>query len=57
MHILIANVGFIVRVGPISVHKLYSLINSQWVQRVVVAKHKFLYLLFHKLPADFIARA
>lgn len=57
VHILISNVGFIVRVGPISIHKLYRLINTERIQRVVVAKHKFLYFLLHKHPVDIVTRA
>lgn len=55
MHVLISNVSYVVRIRPISVHELHSLVNSEWIQRVIVTKHKFLYFLLHEDPVDFIA--
>lgn len=53
MHILIAYVGFIVRIGPMRVHELNSLVNAYRIQRVIISQHEFLYLLLHEHPIDF----
>lgn len=57
MNVLISNVSFVVGIRPISVHEFYSLVNSERVERIIVAEYKLLYFLLHKNPVDFKAWA
>ena len=57
INIFLADVIRVVRIGPVAVHVLESLVDTLRVQRVVVAQHKLLHLLIHKLVVYLEVRA
>lgn len=52
MNVLITYVSFIVRIRPVSVHKLDGLVSAGQIQRVIEPQHKFFYLLLHEHPIN-----
>lgn len=56
MNVLISNVSFIVRIGPVSVHEFNCFVDANRVECVIVPKYEFFDFLVHEDPIDFESR-